>query len=172
MEFSEVIKKRRSVTSFKLEPVPDEVLFKILESARLAPSSDNFQPWKFIIVKDEKRRKKIAEFCMGQKFVGDAPIVIVACGLPTPSKIGKYMPSTIVDVSIASEHLVLSAVNEGLGTCWIGEFDNKKIKRLLNIPEQVQIVGIFPIGYPLKKKIWETPRKKIEEIISFEKYEE
>ncbi len=172
MDFLDVIKKRRSVRDFKFDPIPDEILFKIIESARLAPSSDNLQPWKFIIVKEKERREKIAEFCMGQSFVGDAPVIIVACGLPTPSRIGGYTSSTLVDVSIACEHIVLSVENEGLGTCWIGAFDNKKLKRYLSIPEEVQIVGVFPIGYPLREKEWETPRKKMEEIVSFEKYEE
>ncbi|NOZ64182.1 MAG: nitroreductase [Caldiserica bacterium] len=172
MEFTEVIKNRSSVRSFRLDPVPDEVLSRILEAARAAPSANNFQPWKFILVREEEKKRQIAELCMGQSFVGEAPVVIVACGLPTPSRVGGYTSSTLVDVAIAVEHLVLAAENEGLGTCWIGAFDNRRLKRLLRIPEEVQVVAVIPVGYPLKEKRWKTPRKKMEEIISFEQYEE
>jgi len=172
MEFTEVVKNRSSVRSFRLDPVPGEVLFRVLEAARVAPSANNFQPWKFIVVKDDERKKKIAELCMGQNFIAEAPVVIVACGLPTPSRIGGYASSMLVDVAIAIEHLVLAAENEGLGTCWIGAFDNQRLKRLLRIPEQVQVVAVIPMGYPLRGRGWRTSRKRMEEIVSFEKYEE
>ncbi len=171
MEFYEVIEERRSVRSYRLDPIPEEVLARVLEAARKAPSANNFQPWKFIVVKEEERRRRIAELCMGQSFVGEAPVVIVACGLPTPSRIGGYTSSMLVDVAIAVEHLVLAAANEGLGTCWIGAFDNTRLKRYLGIPEEVQVVAVIPVGYPLRKG-WKSSRKKMEEIVCFERYEE
>ena len=124
------------------------------------------------LVDGDERKKKIAELCMGQNFIAEAPVVIVACGLPTPSRIGGYASSMLVDVAIAIEHLVLAAENEGLGTCWIGAFDNQRLKRLLRIPEQVQVVAVIPMGYPLRGRGWRTSRKRMEEIVSFEKYEE
>ncbi|MCD6521845.1 nitroreductase family protein [Candidatus Calescamantes bacterium] len=171
MEFYTVIEERRSVRSFRVDPIPDDVLLRILEAARKAPSANNFQPWKFIVVKDEEKKRKIADFCMGQNFIAEAPVVIVACGLPTPSRIGGYTTSMLVDVAIAVEHLILAATNEGLGTCWIGAFDNIKLKRLLGIPDEIQVVAVIPVGYPLRKG-WKTPRKELEEIVCFEKYED
>lgn len=126
MEFYEVVRTRRSVRSYKPDPVPDEVLKRVLEAVRIAPSGSNRQPWKFIIVKDEELKKKVAECCHGQMFITEAPIVIVACGYNIHYNRGGYMGdlSMLVDVSIAMTHLILAARAEGLGTCWIGAFDN------------------------------------------------
>ncbi len=146
-------------------------MLKILGAARLAPSANNIQPWKFIVVRDEERKRKIAEFCMGQSFIAEAPVVIVACGLPTPSRIGGYSTSTLVDVSIAVDHLTLAAAALGVGSCWIGAFDNIKLKRLLRVPEEVQIVAVIPLGYPLKEVKSKKVRKDLNELVCWERYE-
>jgi len=171
MDLFEVIEKRRSIRSYKSDPLPEDVFKKVLEAARLAPSANNIQPWKFIVVKDAGKREKLASLCMGQSFIAEAPVVIVACGLPTSSKIGGYTSSREVDVAIAVDHLTLAARALGLGTCWIGAFDNDKIKQFLNIPEEVQIVAITPLGYPTSEKEFGTSRKSLDEIVCWEDYQ-
>ena len=174
MEFYEVIRTRRSVRSYKPDPIPEEVLKRILEAARIAPSGSNRQPWKFILVKDEELKKKVAECCHGQMFIAEAPIVIVACGYNIHYNRGGYMGdlSMLVDVSIAMTHLILAARAEGLGTCWIGAFDNECLKKLLKIPEDVNVVAITPLGYPKDPTAFKEPsyRKPLEEIISINYY--
>ena len=150
MDFYQVIETRRSVRSYKPDPVPEDVLKKVLNAARIAPSGSNRQPWKFIIIKDEERKKKMVELCEGQSFVAEAPVLIVACGRNIHYNRGGWMGdySMIVDVAIAVDHLTLAARAEGLGTCWIGSFDNEGIKKFLNIPEDINVVVLTPLGYP------------------------
>lgn len=172
MDFYKVIETRRSVRSYKSDPVPDEVLQKILNAARIAPSGSNRQPWKFIIIKDPERKRKMIDLCEGQKFVAEAPVLIVACGRNIHYNRGEWMGdySMIVDVAIAVDHLTLAARAEGLGTCWIGSFDNEGIKKFLNIPEDVNVVALTPVGYPENPDVFHPVknRKRLEEIISYE----
>jgi len=172
MDFYEVIETRRSVRAYKPDPVPDEVLKKVLNAARIAPSGSNRQPWKFIIIKESERKKKMIDLCEGQKFVAEAPVLIVACGRNIHYNRGGWMGdySMIVDVAIAMDHLTLAARAEGLGTCWIGSFDNEGIKKFLNIPEDVNVVALTPLGYPANPDVFQPvrDRKKLEEIISYE----
>lgn len=174
MDFYEVIKTRRSVRSYSSKPISDEVLKKVLNAARIAPSGNNRQPWKFIIIKDTERKKKIAELCDEQYFIAEAPVVIVACGKNIHYNRGRWMGdySMIVDVSIAVDHLTLAARAEGLGTCWIGSFDNEKIKKFLKIPDDVNIVAITPLGYPENPSVFKETqnRKNLEEIICYEEW--
>ncbi len=173
MDIYEVFKTRRSVRSYQSRSVPDESLNKILESTRIAPSGSNRQPWKFIIVKDDDLKKEVARACSNQLWMADAPIVIVACGWKIDYSRGGYMGdmSFLVDVSIAFTHMILAARAEGLGTCWIGAFDNTPIKNLLEIPKDVDVVAVTPLGYP--KNVEFSPpgqRKKLDEITSTNKY--
>jgi nitroreductase len=171
MSVLEVIQKRRSVRKYKENPIPEEVLLRVLEAARLAPSGKNFQPWKFIIVKDKALKEKLARASAGQFFIAKAPIIIVGCGFPDNcyARMGRYMKSWSVDVTIALEHLILQAQEEGLGTCWIGSFEEEEVKAILNVPEEVKVLALTPLGYPD-----EIPpprgRKSLDEIISYDRY--
>ncbi|WP_369018455.1 nitroreductase family protein [Thermatribacter velox] len=169
MELSEVIKSRRSVRKFRSEEVVEEDLKEILEAARMAPSAGNLQPWKFIVVRNEKKKRYLAQACSGQEFVGEAPVVIVACATGRGGFIGKYMESWPIDVAIAFTHLILAAWNKGLGTCWIGDFDEEKVKEICEIPPEVRVVAITPLGYPVKVP-QATQRKSLERIVSEEVY--
>ena len=149
MELTEVLKTRRSVRAYKPDPVPDDVVKKVLDCTRLAPSANNVQPWHFIVVKDKAKRRELARLASGQTFVGEAPVVIVCCGkrYSDPySWIGNNM--YLVDCSIAIDHLTLAARDEGLGTCWIGAFDHDGIKRTIDVPDGYDVIMLMPVGYP------------------------
>ncbi|UCE16360.1 MAG: nitroreductase family protein [Candidatus Bathyarchaeota archaeon] len=173
MDFYEVIRTRRSVRSFKKNPIPEEVLNRVLEAVRVAPSGSNRQPWKFILVMDDAVKQKMISACDNQKFVAEAPLIIVACGRKLLFNRGGYMGemSVLVDVSIAFTHLILAARAEGLGTCWIGAFNNDKIKKLLEVPNGYEVVAATPLGYP-SKDVFTEPRnrKNLNEIVSQDKF--
>jgi nitroreductase len=164
MEVFEAIKNRYSCRSYKAESVPEEKLRKVLEAARLAPSAHNAQEWKFVVVKDAKKRKELAETA-GQGFIGEAPVIIAAVSLAPEEVMSSGVPAYAVDLAIAMEHAALQAVEEGLGTCWIGAFDQEEVKKVLNVPEECKVVALMPLGYPADKPK-PKDRKRLEEIIS------
>lgn len=171
MKVLEAIQKRRSIRKYKEDLIPEEVLLRVLEAARLAPSGKNFQPWKFIIVKEKALKKKLAEASAGQFFIARAPIIIVGCGFPDNcyDRMGRYMKSWSVDVTIALEHLILQAQEEGLGTCWIGSFEEEEVKAILNVPKEVKVLALTPLGYPDEIPPFRG-RKSLDEIISYDRY--
>jgi len=173
LDFYKVIRTRRSVRSYKNKPILEEVLNRVLETARIAPSGSNRQPWKFILVTDEALKRKMISACKNQTFVAEAPVIIVACGKKIPSNRGGYMGemSMLVDVSIAFTHLILAARAEGIGTCWIGAFNNNEVKRLLKVPKRYEVVAVTPLGYPLEDVFTEPRnRKNLDEIVSLNKF--
>ena len=171
MSVLDVIRERRSVRVYKSDPIPEESILRVLEAARLAPSGKNLQPWKFVVVQDFELKKKLAKASNQQDFIADAPLIIVACGFPEECyrAMGQYMKSWPVDVTIALEHLILQAQEEGLGTCWIGSFEEGEVKSLLDVPEHVKVLALTPLGYP-----GEVPelrgRKPLEKIISYDSF--
>ncbi len=168
MDFYEVINTRRSVRSYKSDPIPEEVLKRVLNAARFAPSGGNRQPTRFILIRDEKRKKQLVPLCNGQSFISQAPVVIAGCGQDIRINRGGYMGklSMLIDVAIAFDHLTLAARAEGLGTCWIGSFDNSGIKKFLKVPEDFHIVALTPLGYPLGDPFVETTnRLPLEQLI-------
>ena len=171
MKVLDVIQTRRSVRKYKEDPIPEKALMRVLEAARLAPSGSNMQPWKFIIVKDKALKEKLAQASAGQFFMAEAPVIIVGCGFPDNcyARMGRYMKSWSVDVTIALEHLILQAQEEGLGTCWIGSFEEEEVKAILNIPENVKVLALTPLGYPDEIPRFRG-RKSLDEIISYDRY--
>jgi len=174
LDVFETFQKRKSVRSYVQTPVPDEVLVKVLDAARLAPSAGNIQPWHFIIVRDEEKRTRIAKGCRYGRFLDESPVVIVACGDRKASP--RWY---IVDTSIALEHVVLAATALGLGTCWIGMFNKEDIRETLKLPENFEIIALMALGYPGEKldlgaRILHAvrPKKKLEDIVSPEIYGE
>lgn len=173
MDFYDVIRTRRSIRSYKPDPMPEEVLNRVLEAVRIAPSGSNRQPWRFIIVRDEELKKRMVAACGNQNFIAEAPVIIVACGHNIHYNRGGYMEdmSMLVDVTIAFTHLILAARAEGLGTCWIGAFNNEEVRKLLNTPRDVNVVAITPLGYPKSAEFAETNRRKnLTEIVSINKF--
>ncbi|KYK22247.1 nitroreductase [Thermoplasmatales archaeon SG8-52-4] len=180
MEFKTVIKSRESIRDYSSKKVEDEKINYIFDCARLAPSWTNKQCWQFILVKDEKIIRDLSKTSIINRWLKNAPIIIVACGDPKESGFRNDISYFIVDVSIALEHIVLAATDKGLGTCWIGGFSEKKVKKILNIPENIRIVALTPLGYPAEKKqiigkiakvvTQSKKRKSIDEIIHFNKW--
>ncbi|MFW6160289.1 MAG: nitroreductase family protein [Acidobacteriota bacterium] len=171
MSVLDIIRDRRSIRKYKETPIPTDVLNRVLEAGRMAPSGKNLQPWKFIVVKDPETKQKLAEASVRQYFMAKAPVILVACGFPDNcyAKMGRYMKSWPVDVAIAAEHMMLQAWEEGLGTCWIGAFEEEAVKMILGVPEEVKVLALTPLGYPDE----DPPRKRrkpLEEIVSYEKF--
>ncbi len=174
MDFYEIIRTRRSVRAFKKDSIPEEVLNRVLEAVRVAPSGSNRQPWKFILVKDRTLKQKMVPVCNNQKFMDEAPLIIVACGKKLPINRGGYMGemSILLDVATAFTQLILAARAEGLGTCWIGAFNNDELKKLLEVPDGYEVVAATPLGYPSDPSVFAGPksRKTMNEIVSVNKF--
>jgi len=150
MEFYEVVRTRRSVREYRPDPIPDQVLNRVLDAARIAPSGSNRQPTRVILVADRERKEKVARLCHEQAFISTAPMVAIACGQDIRFNRGDWMGryAVIVDVTIAVDHLTLAARAEGLGTCWIGSFNGPALKEFLGLPEDAEVVAVTPLGYP------------------------
>lgn len=151
------IKMRRSIRHYKDLPVEDEKLDKVLEAGRLAPSAGNLQEWKFIVIRDKTAREELAIAACNQKFVSEAPVVIVACATVTDYIMESGQLAYPIDVAIAVDHMALKAVEEGLGTCWVGSFDEEEVKKILDIHDNIRIITLLTIGYP---KYVPGPRKR------------
>jgi nitroreductase len=167
MEFMDVIAKRISVRKYKPEMVSDADIEYVLECARLAPSWKNSQCWKFIVVKDEKVKEQLAS--AGNAWIAHAPVIIVACADPSKPGTKGDQPYYMVDIGIAMEHLILAATDKGLGTCWIGAFDESAAKKALDVPDNIRVVASTPLGYP-DETPGQRPRKELKDIMSVDKY--
>jgi len=176
MDVHQAIRCRRSVRSYSPRPVPEAVMERMRAALRSAPSACNFQPWHFIFVTDADLRRKVAQACCDQFWMAEAPVIIVGCGLPQTAykHMGGRHSSVDIDVAIAIDHLTLAAVSEGLGTCWIGAFDEQQIKQLLGIPPTVKVVALTPLGYPasadLIAPLEEGRRKPAAEVFSSDRW--
>jgi nitroreductase len=170
LEYMELVKKRRSIRRYKSSPISGRDLRAVLEAARLAPSCGNRQCWRYIIVTDQSIKRKLAE--AGEAFVNQAPVVIVACADPRASHHKPGMDYFMVDVGISFEHLVLAAANLGLGTCWIGDFDEKTVKEALGVPDEIRVVAYTPLGYPNEIKGRVFARKPLRDICFYERYQQ
>ncbi len=170
MDVFTAISQRRSVRAYKATDVEEDKLKKVLEAGRLSPSSSNRQEWKFIIVKNKEAKKKLANAAFGQGFIGEAPVVLVACATESKAIMACGQPAYTVDVSIACSFMILQAYELGLGTCWIGAFNEDDVKKILKVPEAIRVVAMTPLGYPNQPPS-QRVRKGLNQIICFEKYE-
>lgn len=144
------IKTRRSVRSYAARPIPSAKLERLRYALRYAPSACNLQPWRFVFVTDVALRQQLARAACDQLWLAEAPLIVVGCGHPREAyqHMGGYGNSVDMDVAIALDHLTLAAVSAGLGTCWIGAFDEARVKKLLSVPKAVKVVALTPVGYP------------------------
>jgi nitroreductase len=189
----EAINRRRSIRKFKPDPVPDKCITALLESARLAPSGCNAQPWRFKVVRDSAKKHHLAKAAHNQMFIAEAPVVIVCCadikgyldgsvsGIQDLGKIGAVEDSIVrvlvksieqmntytveqlgariaANVAIAIEHMVLRALDFGLGTCWIRFLDVERIKKMFGWGDNIFVVALLPVGYPAESP---APRKRL-----------
>jgi nitroreductase len=171
MDVMEAIKTRKSVRSYLDKPIEDEKLAAVLDAARLAPSARNCQEWRFILVKERNTRRALAVAANNQAFVGDAPVIIAACAAETDHVMSCGYKSHTIDVAIALDHMALEAVEQGLGTCWIGAFDQQKVKDILGVPEEASVVELMPIGYPSDPTVKHKSRMPMSDLIMQEKWE-
>jgi len=176
MNVLDAIRTRRSVRSYAPhKSIPPEVMQRMLQALRLAPSACNIQPWHFILVADATLRRELARVANGQTWMAEAPVTVVGCGFPEQAyqRMGGCGNSVDVDLAIALDHLTLAAVAEGLGTCWIGAFDEAKVKELLDVPKQVKVVAMTPLGYPSSAELNHAApgaRKDEDQIFSLDRY--
>lgn len=164
----EVIKKRRSVRAFKGDPVPEKVLAQILDAARWAPSAGNLQPWEFYVVRNQDTKKGLAKAALGQMFLAEAPVVIVVCAVPARSG-RRYRERgeklyCLQDTAAAVQNILLAAAGFGLGSCWVGAFDEEGARRVLGLGPDLRPVAMVPLGYPAEAP--SAPgRRSLEEIV-------
>jgi nitroreductase len=158
------IMNRRSIRKFLPRAVPDDDLRTILEAGRQAPSAANRQPWHFVVVREEDQRRSLAEACSGQMWLADAGAIIAGVGKPEVND--KWYP---VDVAIAMQNMIVTATALGYGTCWIGAFEEAKVKEVLGIPDDLRVVALTPVGVPNDKPD-RRPRMPMEEFASVDRY--
>ncbi len=178
MEVLEAIRTRRSIRKFEGREVESEKLKAVLEAAHQAPSWANLQCWRFVVVRDAAARAKLSEWSFvesffaplgyktnpAQKAIAEAPLVIVACADPSQSGNLGEQPYYLADLGIAAQNLMLAAHDQGLGTVFVGVFDEHKILDLLGIPDNIRVVGLFPLGYPQGEPKGGPKRKPLSEI--------
>ena len=163
MDISKIIKTRRSVRLYQDKPISDEDLNKILESARMAPSARNLQGYKFIVIKDQAKKEKIAEINK-MPFVAKAPVVLLCVSNDLENKYH------LIDIAIAIDHMVLTAWDLGIGSCWIGGIGAAEdLAKVVNAPKGAMPVMILPLGFPADREIPKR-RKEIGEMVSYEEY--
>ena len=170
MNVYEAIATRKSVRAFQDKDVPQETLMRILQAARLAPSASNRQEWRFVVVRNPETRKKLVPAAMGQSFVGQAPVVLVCCAETDQHQMPCQLPCYPIDLAIAIDHITLCAVEEGLGTCWIGAFKEDLVKEALGIPETIKVVQLLPLGYLATPGTVAKDRLPIEKIVRYESW--
>lgn len=188
MDIFDAIKTRRSIRRFSDKPVSDKDIEAILDAVRYSPSWANMQCWRFIVVKDRQKTQQISELTYVESFmktmgykanpakkgIVEAPAVIIACADPGKSGIIWDQTYYMTDIGIAAQTLMLAVRALDMGTVFVGIFDEDAIRKLLEIPSNIRIVGIFPVGYLLddKKEIKMPSRKSLGEIVSYEKWQE
>ena len=179
MSTFETIKSRRSIRKYSTRKIEDEKLNKIFEAGRLAPSWQNKQCWRFIVIQNKETINKLALksgfISKANFFIKDAPVVIVVCANPRNSGKMNGQNYYLVDTAIAFQQMMLVAWEMGIGSCWLGAFNEEKVKLILSIPQEIKVVALSPFGYPAKKdslyaktvKIFagSNNRKKLETIV-------
>ena len=167
MDILTLLKSRRSIRIYQDKPIPQDLLLQILEAGRWAPSGANLQPWHFIVVTDPETRKRIGEvarfFFIKSSHVEKAPVVLVLAFDTLKGKYGRY------DVTLAGGNMMTMATSLSLGTCWIGAFDEPKVKEILEIPEKIEVIGLITMGYP-DEKAEAPPRVELEKIVHWESW--
>ncbi|MFH1352699.1 MAG: nitroreductase family protein [bacterium] len=165
----EVIKKRRSIRRFLPKKIEDEKLDFIIEAARLAPSANNRQEWRFILVTDDEVKKNVSVAARNPDLILQAAALFVICAETDEHVMTCGQMGYTVDCAIAITHMVLAASSLGLGSCWVGAFYEDRIKKILGIPEKIRVAGLLPVGYPAESPP-ATSRLSKEQIMHYDKW--
>ena len=175
--FQELVRNRRSVRRYLDKPVEREKILACLEAARLAPSAENVQPWRFLVIDDPDVRQQFAAAAFSgiysfSRFAAKAPVLIIILARPDllANRIGKQIQGVsfyLIDVGIAGEHFALQAEELGLGTCWMGWFNSRRTRKFFRIPRQFKIVCLMTLGYHEARPGRDKSRKTLSEIAWF-----
>lgn len=185
MDLEQVIASRYSVRDFLSQEIPEDILNRIIEAGRVAPSFQNRQCWRYIICRDREVIKQLANgsglLSKVNLFIKKAPVIIVACADPSDSGRVNNMDYYLVDTAISFQQMMLVAWNYGIGSCWLAAFNEQKVKAILQVPERIKVVAMSPFGYPKEKKsvyskavslfAGSKKRKQINKIYSYNKWE-
>jgi nitroreductase len=185
MELFEAIKTRRSIRQYLDKPVEEEKLRSVLDAVSQAPSWANMQCWRMVVVKDRATKQKISEFSFvesyfspkgyktnpSMKALAEAPVVIVLCADPALSGELRGQSYYLTDAGIAAQNLMLAARAQGLGSVFVGVYEEEKLRGLLSIPPNIRVVGLFPLGYPAEERKEGPPRKALQDICFYERWE-
>ncbi len=180
MSFLDLVRQRYSVRRYADKSVPRAAIDRCIEAARLAPSACNSQPWKFVVVDDDDKRKAIAQAAVLKgsglnRFAAEAPVLVCVVSqrqklLPKLAGMIKRRDFSLMDIGIAAEHFCLQATEEGLGTCMLGWFNERKVKQVLSIPKGRRVELMITLGYPADENVPEKNRNSIDEISSYNDY--
>jgi len=177
MDVLEAIRAYRPCAGFQSRPIPAETLKAVLAAARLAPSQQNLQPWRFVVVQDDERKRLLAQASPRGKLIAEAPVAIVAFAVEEdiPVTVGGYISAYPLDVAVAVDHLQLAATAEGLATNWLVEFNEQKVRSVLSVPEGIHPLAVIPIGYPTEangsgRTTVENGRKSPDEVVAYDQF--
>ncbi|MCS7134817.1 MAG: nitroreductase family protein [Candidatus Aenigmarchaeota archaeon] len=167
MDFFEVVEKRRSIRKFLSKKIEEEKLLKLLNTANLAPSAGNLQAFEIFLVRDEKKKQMICKASYNQDFIKEADVVLIFCANPSRSmkwygERGEFY--ALQDATISAAYVQLAAAALGLGSVWIGAFDEKKISEIIELSDNLRPVAIIPIGYPAEAPT-KKPRRKLNDLV-------
>jgi nitroreductase len=168
MEFQKLTKERHSIRAFQARPIEEEKLQAILEAARKAPSAGNLQAYRIHITKPKEKKERLAEAALNQEFVGEAEVVLVFCQ-DSPQSNQKYglrgeKLYSLQDATIACAYAQLAAADLGLGTCWVGAFNEEEVSKAIRLPRNLRPIALLPIGYPTEKPFPKS-RRSIDELV-------
>ncbi|MFX0200712.1 MAG: nitroreductase family protein [Candidatus Hodarchaeota archaeon] len=163
MKIQEAIIKRRSIRKYNTKPVSEDLIMQVLEAGRWAPSSDNSQPWEFIVIKDQNTRNRLSELSFWGRFLALAPVAIAIVTDPHKSS------THIIDGACAAQNMMLAAWELGLGTCWIANLNTNETKRILGVPKELYVITITPLGFP-EESPSKPYRKEIRDLIHREHF--
>ena len=168
MDIYEAIENRYSVRSYQDRQIEQAKLERVLDAGRMAPSARNAQDWKFIIVQERDLRESIAK-AAEQPFLARAPVILAVVATDPERRMECGVLSGPVDCAMAIDHMTLAAVSEGLGTCWIGHFNQDACCKLLDVPPTAVIIELLAMGYPGDKPALKS-RKPINDVACYEKF--
>jgi nitroreductase len=168
MTLIDTIQKRYSCRAYQQKPLEQEKLDQLFEAARLAPSAKNTQDWRFVVVTDYQIKQQLAQTTNRPDVFGKASAIIAACS-NSDYVMRCGQPIAPIDIAIALEHIALQATELGLGTCWIGSFETEKVRTILVIPDDIQIIELMSVGYPADTP-GQSKREPVEKIVCYDKW--